>query len=247
MSVPFFFAENILSDDEIILDEESSRHIVQVLRMKSGEKILLTDGRGNAIDGEIGNANKKHCTVNKIAVSFAPRRSPALTIGISLTKNTSRFEWFLEKATELGTAVIIPMICDRTEKQHARYERLASICRSAMLQSNQVWMPEMHQPSAFKDVVKNAVQQQKLFGHIAGETKSLSETINISKDSHIVLIGPEGDFSEEEVVLAKASGFEGVSFGKTILRVETAGIYAAVMHAGFTQVSRKGAKEAQST
>ena len=98
MSVPFFFAENILSQDEIVLDEESSRHIVQVLRLKRGEQILLTDGRGNAVHGEINDANKKHCRVQKITSSFTPRPSPVLIIAISLTKNTGRFEWFLEKS-----------------------------------------------------------------------------------------------------------------------------------------------------
>jgi 16S rRNA (uracil1498-N3)-methyltransferase len=231
MSVPFFFAGNILSGDEIILDEESSRHIVQVLRMKGGEKILLTDGKGNAVDGEIANAHKKYCTVNKITSSFTARPLPVLTIGISLTKNTGRFEWFLEKATELGTAEIIPLICDRTEKQHARYERLVSICKSAMLQSNQVWMPVVHQPTSFKHVVTQAAHEQKLFGYISKGTKGLSAAINNSFHSHIILIGPEGDFSMEEISLALASGFEGVSFGNTILRVETAGIYASVVHA----------------
>jgi 16S rRNA (uracil1498-N3)-methyltransferase len=232
MSIPFFFAENISSgNDEIVLDEESSRHIVQVLRMKSSEKILLTDGKGHSVNGEISDAHKKHCRVIRISATFSPRRLPALTVAISLTKNTGRFEWFLEKATELGTAAVIPLICDRTEKQHARHERLVTICKSAMLQSNQVWMPEMYQPTTFRDVVKQATQQQKLFGHISKDTTNLSAAINASLQSHIILIGPEGDFSEDEITLAKNASFEGVSFGKTILRVETAGIFAAVVHA----------------
>jgi 16S rRNA (uracil1498-N3)-methyltransferase len=246
-SMMMFFSENISSDKAgIILDEENSKHIVQVLRMKAGEKILLTDGIGNLVNGEIADAHKKHCTINIISTSFKNRHKPALTIGISLIKNTGRFEWFLEKATELGTAEIIPMVCDRTEKQHVRYDRLVSICKSAMLQSSQVWMPVMRQPASFNEVVKNAGQQQKLFGHISegtnesgpagksliyGAERSLNASINRSLNSHIILIGPEGDFSQSEVAAAKSLGFEGVSFGSTILRVETAGIYAAVVHA----------------
>lgn len=232
MSIPFFFAENISSEDStIVLDEESSRHIVQVLRMTPGERIRLTDGKGNLADGEIADAHRKHCSVLRISANFEKRPSPELTIAISLTKNTGRFEWFLEKATELGTAGIIPMICDRTEKQHARFDRMVSICRSAMLQSGQVWTPVMRQPASFTEVVTGAMQQQKLFGHIAEDTKKLAVALQGSSMSHIILIGPEGDFSENEILLAKASGFEGVSFGKTILRVETAGMYAAALHA----------------
>ena len=232
MSVPFFFSENISSENTpVILDEESSRHIVQVLRMKTGEKILLTDGKGHSANGEIAEAHKKHCAVNAISSSFVQRRTPVLTVAISLIKNTARFEWFLEKATELGAGEIIPLICERTEKQHARRDRMAGICKSAMLQSTQVWMPVVHEPKAFKEVAGSALQQQKLFGHITGRARSLSSAIDPSFNSHIILIGPEGDFSEEEIALAKSLHFEGVSLGNTILRVETAGIYAAVIHA----------------
>ncbi len=231
MSVPFFFAENISpAGGNIVLDEESSKHVVQVLRMKSGEKIRLTDGCGNLVTGEIESAHKKHCSVIAGSAEFIPRPTPALTIAISLTKNAGRFEWFLEKATELGTAAIIPMICARTEKQNARIDRLVSICKSAMLQSSQAWMPVMHEPAALKKIVGTAEQQQKLFGHIFPGVRKLAEAIDPALDSHIILIGPEGDFTEEEAALARAAGFEGVSFGKTILRVETAGLYAAVVH-----------------
>jgi len=234
MAAPLFFAGHISSNDIIPLDEENSRHIVQVLRMKSGETIWLTDGRGHRVKAAISEAHKKHCTARPLSSSFTPRREPPLTIGISLVKNAARFEWFLEKATELGTAAIIPLICDRTEKQRARRDRLESICRSAMLQSGQSWMPEVHEPAAFRDVVRQSAPQQKLFGHITAGARKLALALNPGAASHLVLIGPEGDFTDEESALALASGFEGVSFGETILRVETAGLFAATVHAALT-------------
>lgn len=230
MALPFFFADHIPDSGELTLDEENSRHIVQVLRMQPGEKFLLTDGKGNAAETEISDAHKKHCTVNIISSTVTERSSPRLTIAISLIKNAGRFEWFLEKATELGTAEIIPLITDRTEKQHSRHERFVSICRSAMLQSSQVWMPVVHKPQYFSDVVENARQQQKLIAHCTEEDKTgLASAFNASLESHIILIGPEGDFSDQEIVKAKTLDFKGVSLGNTRLRTETAGIYAAVV------------------
>ena len=232
MNVPFFFAEhNSPAGDETLLDEETSRHIVQVLRKQQGERIRLTDGRGHLIEGEITHAHKNKCTVRTLTSTYISRPLPSLTIAVSLIKNSGRFEWFSEKATELGTAEIIPMICDRTEKQHMRSERLVSICKSAMLQSEQLWMPVVREPLPFKTVTNQATQHQKLFGHISPQkTENLASAIDHSLGSHIILIGPEGDFSKEEIDIAKSQGFEGVSFGNTILRVETAAIYAAVVH-----------------
>ena len=142
MAFPFFYInEYNSSQKEIVLDEDTSRHMVQVLRMKEGEKLNLTDGKGNLITAEIIDDHKKHCSVKIIDSQFTTHDSRKITIAISLLKNTNRFEWFLEKATEIGVNEIIPLICERTEKQKFRYDRMKGICISAMLQSQQCWLP----------------------------------------------------------------------------------------------------------
>src|SRR3954470_14960222 len=124
-----------LSGNDITLEEETSKHIVQVLRMAEGEHLLFTDGKGQIVEAEITNPHRKHAAIKILTRRFIEKPSRPVTIAISLLKNASRFEWFLEKATELGTAGIIPMICERTEKQKFRSDRLQNICVSAMLQS----------------------------------------------------------------------------------------------------------------
>src|SRR5580765_1658640 len=125
MTLPFFYiSEYAPSQKEIVLDEDTSRHVVQVLRMKEGEKLNLTDGKGNLITAEVIDAYKKNCSVKIIDTQLTNQDSRKVTIAISLLKNTSRFEWFLEKATEIGISEIIPLICERTEKQKFRYDRM---------------------------------------------------------------------------------------------------------------------------
>ncbi|MEO8582531.1 MAG: RsmE family RNA methyltransferase [Flavitalea sp.] len=249
MSLPFFYAENTPDEGrECMLDEETSKHIVQVLRMKIGEQLRLTDGKGNSSIAEILVAHKKQSAVKIITSSFSPANVSRLTIGISLIKNPNRFEWFLEKAAELGVNEIIPLICERTEKQHARYDRFLNIARSAMLQSAQTWLTTIQEPLKFKDVVERSNQGQKFIAHCEeGIKQPLSAVLNnsrksckelqkkylektgVSSQSKIILIGPEGDFSPTEIKLANQFNFEAVSLGKTRLRTETAGIFAAVM------------------
>jgi len=142
MSLPFFYSnEYNTSQKEIVLEEDTSRHVVQVLRMKEGEKLNLTDGKGNLITAEVIDPHKKHCSVKIIDSRLTTHHSRKVAIAISLLKNTGRFEWFLEKATEIGVSEIVPLICDRTEKQKFRYDRMKGICISAMLQSHSVGCP----------------------------------------------------------------------------------------------------------
>ena len=229
MSLPYFFAEALGDSGRLTLDEETSRHVVQVLRMRASDELLLTDGRGRRAHVAIEEAHKKHTVVELKSVDYSDRLQPSLTIAISLVKNTSRFEWFLEKATELGTSNIIPLLCARTEKQQMRLDRMNSICRSAMLQSAQAWMPAVSTPQAYADVVHKASQQKKFIAHcVEGEKRGLAQS-NIDADDYIILIGPEGDFTGDEIALAIEHGFEPVTLGSTRLRTETAGLYAAAI------------------
>jgi len=230
MALPFFYIETFdAASKTITLDEDTSRHVVQVLRMKEGEKLNLTDGKGNLLSCEILDAHKKHCTVIIQEVKSEKLKVKKISIAISLLKNTSRFEWFLEKATEIGVSEIIPLICDRTEKQKFRYDRVKQISVSAMLQSQQTWLPILHEPKQFNNqTIQQFNHQQKFIAHCdEGIKQQLS--IQAIQQSSIILIGPEGDFTKEEINLALENKFIPVTLGETRLRTETAGIVAAVL------------------
>ncbi|MBS1946772.1 MAG: 16S rRNA (uracil(1498)-N(3))-methyltransferase [Bacteroidetes bacterium] len=231
MQAPLFYIEEFQQDEKfIVLNEETSKHIVQVLRMKAGENLLLTNGKGSLADCEIIDGHRKKCTVKILKKSFEEQRARKISIGISILKNASRFEWFLEKSAELGVNEIIPLICQRTEKQHFRHDRMNSILISAMLQSQQVWLPVLRELTAFKEIVAESHQSQKFIAHCLEETKaSVTDAANPSTSSQIILIGPEGDFAQEEIFFAYQHHFIPVSLGNTRLRTETAGIVAATI------------------
>jgi 16S rRNA (uracil1498-N3)-methyltransferase len=214
----------------VALDEDTSKHVVQVLRMQPGKELQLTDGKGNLLLCEIREAHKKKCTVTVKNRSCIERTNRKISIAISLVKNTSRFEWFLEKATEIGISEIIPMICERTEKQLFRIDRMKNILISAMLQSKQSWLPEMAKPLSLSMVIDQSAHAQKFIAHCLEDAKvSLADAINSSTASQIILIGPEGDFTEKEIAYSLQHHFTPVTLGETRLRTETAGIVAATL------------------
>ena len=231
MVLPFFYiADFNSSQKEIVLDEDTSRHVVQVLRMKEEEKLNLTDGKGSLMTAEVIDAHKKHCSVKIIDSQLTAHDSRKVTIAISLLKNTSRFEWFLEKATEIGVSEIIPLICERTEKQKFRYDRMKGICISAMLQSQQTWLPELHEPKQFNHLaIEQFDDQQKFIAHCEESDQKNSLSTFQSFNHSTILIGPEGDFTKQEIELALQNNFIPVSLGETRLRTETAGIVAATL------------------
>ncbi|MBS1598989.1 MAG: 16S rRNA (uracil(1498)-N(3))-methyltransferase [Bacteroidetes bacterium] len=228
---PYFYIPSIVSSaDEFALDEDTSKHVVQVLRMKKGETLQLTDGIGNLLIAKIVDDHKKKCIVKKEQNNFHAPYEKKISIAVSLLKNTSRFEWFLEKATEIGVAEIIPLLCERTEKQHFRLERMKNILISAMLQSQQCWLPFLHEPVSFKKTIHQSEQQQKFIAHcVPGNKSDLSEKIDKYSFPKIILIGPEGDFTDEEISTALEHHFTPVALGETRLRSETAAIVAATI------------------
>jgi 16S rRNA (uracil1498-N3)-methyltransferase len=234
MSLSYFYIEQLdPSQKEIVLDEDTAYHIVQVLRMKPEEKLQLTDGKGNLATGHILECHKKHCVVKVQETSYREQAAKKVTIAISLIKNTSRFEWFLEKATETGVTEIIPLICERTIREKFRYDRMKGICISAMLQSQQCWVPLLHQPIAFdllfrQEELKDI--QQKFIAHCDEGNKQVLDHQQISRSANqLICIGPEGDFSPKEIDLALQQQFIPVSLCETRLRTETAGVVAATL------------------
>ncbi|HVY74660.1 MAG TPA: RsmE family RNA methyltransferase [Puia sp.] len=226
----FYLASLSHTAEEFVLDEPASRHMVQVLRMQEGETLMLTDGRGLRAAATILDAHKKHCQVRIGERKYQKPDTPHTAIALSLLKNSSRFEWFLEKATELGIAEIIPLKCMRTEKQQFRADRMQSIMESALIQSQQAWMPVFREPVAFNTFLELALSDQKFIAHCEPqEKKQLSEALHVSASSRLILIGPEGDFTEEEIRSANESGFTAVSLGEHRLRSETAALAAAAL------------------
>ena len=235
MPLPFFYTEPISSSNNIIiLNEENSRHIVQVLRMEDGRQLKLTDGLGNIYTAEIIDAHKKKCTVKIIDTTVVQPAAHKICIAISPVKNNSRLEWFFEKATEIGVAEIVLLVCDRTEKQHIRLDRMKGILISAMLQSQQAWLPVLEEPVKFEKFIKENKSENKFIAHCEEQNKiSLKELCNQSTNQPLnhstILIGPEGDFTPNEIILALENKYIPVTLGNTRLRTETAALVAATL------------------
>jgi 16S rRNA (uracil1498-N3)-methyltransferase len=229
MQLPYFYQKDIdVSKTQLVLSEETSKHCVQVLRMKEGEQLQLTNGVGDLLTAEIIAANKKNCIVKIIKTQSHQSQTKRISIAISLLKNASRFEWFLEKATEIGIAEIIPVISKRTERQHFRFDRMNSILVAAMLQSQQTLLPVLHEPILFSEIFKYPNYQTKLIAHCEEDKKVEIKDTTISNSTQI-LIGPEGDFTPDEIALALQHNYQPVTLGNTRLRTETAGIVAATL------------------
>lgn len=223
MSAHLFYLADLQQKD-IEFDEEASKHMA-VLRLQPGDAIHVTDGKGHIATAHVVSGHRKRITAQVAEKNFTPQMHRQVAMAVSLTKNTARFEWFLEKATELGVGHIIPLVCARTEKQKLRMDRMHNILVSAMLQSKQLWLPRLDEPMLFKDVCQLPAEQ-KLIAHCALQQKSRLQECNGTQSS-LLLIGPEGDFTSEEIQLALSHGFKPVSIGSTRLRTETAAVTGA--------------------
>ncbi len=226
--LPYFYHPSLTdSDTTVTVAEDTSKHIVQVLRMQVDEQIKLTNGNGLIAVAKIIAPHKKHCVVSIEHKAQQLPPSKQNTIAVALLKNVHRFEWFLEKATELGIAQIVPLITKRTEKQNFKQERMQQIVVSAMLQSQQAFLPLLASPEKFETYVKTKHLQNKLIAHCIDVEKSvLQEKLTVQ---NILLIGPEGDFTPEEIEMALTCGYQPVSLGNTRLRTETAAVVGATV------------------
>ena len=225
----FFYSGPIAENSIVTLDADAAKHIWQVLRMKEGDHILLTDGKGTLAEGEIHTAERHKCNVSVEKVSFSPRCGKELHLCVAFTKNNSRNEWLLEKATELGVASIIPITTARSEKAHVRVDRWEKILQSAILQSQQNYLPALAKITSLPAVIKQYSETaQKFVAHCIDDKKrvGLDKLLKPEGDA-ILLIGPEGDFTSDEVNLCVDNGFLPVSLGRQRLRTETAAIAAA--------------------
>ena len=219
------FFGNRIEDGNAILGEEESAHCIRVLRMNAGDEIYFTDGNGNFYSGNILDPDPKKCLISILEThSGYKKRNYALHIAIAPTKNIDRFEWFLEKATEIGVDEITPVIFQRSERRTVKTERLAKVIRSAMKQSWQAYQPKLNEP-----VTLGKFNFSGGFGNLFICSASAGEPLKNklrSGENSLVLIGPEGDFSATEIEWAEKNNFIPVSLGPNRLRTETAGIVA---------------------
>jgi 16S rRNA (uracil1498-N3)-methyltransferase len=226
MSVPYFYEPLIATGmTQFTLSETSSKHGVQVLRMDVGEPIEITNGQGGLFHATIQVAHKKNAlvTITKSVQTARPKQQ--LHLAISLLKNAVRLEWLFEKATEIGVTNITPLICERTIHERFKTERMQQIIQSAMIQSQQTWLPVLTAPIPLKEFIAEAAANQKLIAHCEALPKTSIQTIEPSDDL-LLLIGPEGDFAPFEIESAITNNFIPIDLGPTRLRTETAGIFA---------------------
>jgi 16S rRNA (uracil1498-N3)-methyltransferase len=228
--VPLFFhPERLQSGTEAALSEDTARHIGQVLRMQAGAAIQLTDGKGMLADCRLYKAEKKRVVAMVENVGDIPAPDPFMHLAIAFTRNASRNEWLLEKATELGIRRITPLSTERGIKERIRPERWNAILTSAMLQSRQCWLPQLDHPTTLPEVLsgKNA---DIFIAHCMDGTSRIPIFQALKKGQNVVmLIGPEGDFTPAELTLSTAAGAVPVSLGHNRLRTETAAL-AAITH-----------------
>lgn len=210
-----------------MLDEAESKHAIKVLRLNAGDKINLVDGKGTFFEAEITQAHVKKCELQLLSSTPENNTKPHIHIAIAPTKNNDRLEWFIEKATEIGIGEITPIICQRSERKTIKTDRLEKTAISAMKQSLKATLPTINEAITFKNFIENNSSRNNQFiAHCLDNTeKHLSELCK-KNESVLVLIGPEGDFSKEEIDLALKNGFKPISLGKSRLRTETAGIVA---------------------
>jgi 16S rRNA (uracil1498-N3)-methyltransferase len=211
-----------------VMDEGESRHSIKVLRMTMGDKLSFVDGKGNLYEGIISDPDPSGCRISITGVTRNfEKRNYRLHIGISPIKNQERFEWFIEKSVELGIDVITPVICRNTEKPGIRRERLNNIIISAMKQSVKAFRPVLNEPVAFSEFVSSDFSGRKMIAHCnpAFKRDKIDQVYEKGVDA-VILIGPEGDFSEDELTYAFDHEYKSVHFGSSRLRTETAGIAA---------------------
>lgn len=222
----FYFKDINEHSTSFSFDKEESKHIAKVLRKKEGDILFVTNGLGFLFKTEIAIASDSKCTVT--IVSFEKQEQPKfhLHLAVAPTKMNDRYEWFLEKATEIGVQEITPIICDHSERKVIKTERFDKILLSAMKQSNQYFLPILNEPITFKEFVKKLLNGQKFIAHCEETDKKTLKSVLKTNEDCTILIGPEGDFSVKEIEIALEKQFIPISLGNTRLRTETAAVVA---------------------
>jgi 16S rRNA (uracil1498-N3)-methyltransferase len=223
----FYNPEINLTTKTFFFNKEESKHIIKVNRKQSGDMILVTNGLGILFTTEITLASDSKCTVKVIKTSNEPKLNYDLHLVVAPTKMNERWEWFLEKATEIGISEITPILCDHSERKIINKERFKKIILSAMKQSNQYYLPKLNEVISFSDFMAKPNNDKKFIAHCEEQKNKKSLKTMLQPNEKItILIGPEGDFSSNEIQLAVEHNYDPVTLGNTRLRTETAALVA---------------------
>jgi|TARA_R100000479_G_scaffold70100_3_gene33768 16S rRNA (uracil1498-N3)-methyltransferase len=223
----FYHPHSSETSKEITFDKEESRHIGKVLRKKEGDVLDITNGEGYFFKAELTLVTPKKCIAHILETKKEAPLPYHLHIAIAPTKSNDRFETFLEKATEIGITEITPIICDHSERKTIKLERYEKIIQSAMKQSLKAYLPKLNEACTFKEFLQQSHEESlKCIAHCEETDKKSFKSVLEKQQSVLILIGPEGDFSTEEINLAKKNGFIPVTLGESRLRTETAAVVA---------------------
>lgn len=223
-----FYTPDLQDQANYTLNEEESKHCSRVLRLSVGDAVCLIDGRGGLYEAEIQNESKKHVELRITKSTQAyQKRNHHLHIAIAPTKNIERVEWFLEKATEIGIDEITPIICERSERKVVKEDRLHKVITAAVKQSLQAYHPVLNPAVTYTELLRQQTSAIKLIAHCIddGQRNYIKDLVQ-AHGNYLVLIGPEGDFSPQEINSALSNGFMPVTLGTTRLRTETAALAA---------------------
>lgn len=222
----FYNPDINLDTKTFAFDREESKHIIKVLRKKGGDKLYVTNGLGDLFITEIAVGSESKCIVNIVEIEHKDRPAPELHLAVAPTKMNDRYEWFLEKSTEIGIAQITPIICERSERRNLKVERFEKILQSAMKQSHHYFLPKLNEAVTFKEFVEKQTEGAKFIAHCEPTDKKSLKELLVKNENATLLIGPEGDFTEKEIKIALENNYVAVSLGNTRLRTETAAIVA---------------------
>lgn len=211
---------------QISFSREESKHIVKVLRKSVGDILHITNGKGWLFTAELLTSDVKSCTAIIASKVLQTKKGYQLHLAVAPTKMNDRYEWFLEKATEIGIDIITPIICEHSERKIVKIDRFEKILQSAMKQSLNCYLPILNEPIHFKDFIKQDYQGQRFIAHCEETDRKSLKNLLLSKNEITILIGPEGDFSVKEIEMAIHNKFIPVTLGETRLRTETAAIVA---------------------
>lgn len=221
------FYSTAISGNSALLGEEESLHLSKVLRLKSGDIVQVIDGVGGYFEGLVGQVHHKHTSIVELkSLPVQNQRPYKLHIAMAPTKMMDRFEWFLEKAVEIGIDEITPIITKRTERDQVKLARVEKIVLSAMKQSITPRMPKLNESIGFSSFIKQNLPSSKFIAHCEDSNKQYLTQLATNTSDLLVLIGPEGDFTIEEIAASVNAGFQEVSLGESRLRAETAAVIA---------------------
>lgn len=224
--MPHTFYAPSLTLPTFTLPEDESKHAVRVLRLSAGDAVVLVNGQGSVFQAEVTDANPKRCQLRITHETQVPRRAYQVHLAVAPTKNLDRMEWLVEKATEIGVDRISFLRCARSERRELKLDRLEKIAVSALKQSGQAWLPQLDDLTDFARVLPTLDPATTFIAHLADDERTELAQVAGTTPTCCILIGPEGDFTPDEIAEARQLGIRPVALGLTRLRTETAALAA---------------------